>query len=255
MNEQRYVIDDYCDEHSDSGVDASSAKNEYVRAWDLPTRLFKWSLVALIIIAWISSGFDDPKMVVHKTAGYGILVLVVFRILWGFVGSTTARFSSFVRSPSIIWNYFRALSRNRAERYLGHNPVGGLMVVGLLLACAVQGLLGLFSSDGVTATGPFADAAGDAISSWAASIHATWFYVAIVGLAVVHIAANLFYQFIKRDNLIGAMVTGRKKRAYYVERNEARGGSLLAAAICLIIAAGLVFGTISLLGGTFYNAT
>ncbi|MDK4722849.1 cytochrome b/b6 domain-containing protein [Rhizobium sp. CNPSo 3968] len=255
MKEHRHLIDNRSNEDSGNSSDISSAKDEHIRAWDLPTRLFKWSLVALIITAWISSGFDDPEMVVHKLVGYGILILIVFRVLWGFVGSTTARFSNFVRSPSIISNYLKALRRNRAEHYLGHNPVGGVMVIGLLLACGVQGLLGLFASDGVTAAGPFADAAGDTISSWAASVHATWFYIAIVGLACVHIATNLYYQLIKRDNLIGAMITGRKKRVSYVERDEARGGSLFAAAICLIVAAGLVFGTITLFGGTFFNAT
>ncbi|GAC1043162.1 cytochrome b/b6 domain-containing protein [Rhizobium sp. No.120] len=253
MKEQRYSIDNYYDQQPESEIEASPVGSDYVRAWDLPTRLFKWSLVALIITAWISSGFNDPEMIVHKTAGYGILVLIVYRILWGMVGSSTARFSSFVRSPSTIWNYLKSLRQNRAERYLGHNPAGGLMVIGLLLACAVQVALGLFSSDGITASGPFADTAGDAISSWAASIHTTWFYVAILGLACVHIAANLYYQFIKRDNLIGAMITGRNKRAHYVDRDEARGGSLLAAAICLAVAVGTVYGAITLCGGSFFN--
>lgn len=255
MNEQRRAFESYSDQRPEDDRDTSSPKDNYVRAWDLPTRLFKWSLVALIITAWISSSFDDPDMVVHKAAGYGVLVLVVYRILWGFMGSSTARFSNFVRSPSAVWNYLKALGRQRAGRYLGHNPAGGLMVVGLLLVCAIQGLLGLFSTDGVTAAGPFADAAGDTISGWAARIHSIWFYVAILGLAGLHIAANLYYQFVKRDNLIGAMITGRKTRANYVDRKETQGGSLLLAAICLLASIGLVYGTISLLGGTFFNPT
>jgi cytochrome b len=230
----------------------SPRKVDVVRAWDLPTRLFKWSLVVLILTAWVSSGFNDPDMTVHKAAGYGVLVLVVYRVLWGIFGSSTARFSSFVRSPAAAWSYLKALRQNNAGPYLGHNPAGGLMVIGLIAACGVQVLLGLFSSDGVTASGPFAELVGDNISSLAASIHATWFYFAILTLAGLHIAANFYYQFVKRDNLIGAMITGRKKREAYVDGNEARGGSLPVAAACLLSAVGLVYGTVTLLGGTFF---
>jgi cytochrome b len=256
MNQQRRALEKFPDQRLEDRFHMPQSPEElYVRAWDLPTRLFKWSLVALIITAWISSGFSDPDMLVHKAAGYGILVLLVYRIIWGIVGGSTARFSNFVRSPSTAWNYLKNLRGETAAQYLGHNPAGGLMVIGLLFVCAVQVLLGLFSSDGVTAAGPFADMVGDTISGWAASIHGTWFYVAILGLAFIHIAANLYYQFVKRENLIGAMVSGRKRRANYIDRSETKGGSLLLAAICLLASAGLVYGSITLLGGTFFNPT
>ena len=254
MNQQRRALEKLSDQHLEDRLHTPQSPEEhYVRAWDLPTRLFKWSLVVLILTAWISSGFSDPDMLVHKAAGYGILVLLVYRGLWGVVGGSTARFSNFVRSPAAAWHYLKSLRGKRTMHYLGHNPAGGLMVIGLLIVCAVQVLLGLFCSDGVTASGPLADMVGDTISGWAASIHATWFYVAILGLAFLHIAANLYYQFVKRENLIGAMVTGRKRRADYVDRNEATGGSLPLAAICLLVSAALVYGSITLLGGAFFN--
>ncbi|TWB53221.1 cytochrome b [Rhizobium sp. ERR 922] len=252
MSEQRSAYEPYCDPSTGNGGKISPANSDVVRAWDLPTRLFKWSLVALILTAWVSSGFDDPDMTVHKAAGYGILVLLVYRVLWGVFGSSTARFSGFVRPPAAAWAYLKALRRNRTERYLGHNPAGGLMVIGLLVACGVQVLLGLFSSDGVTAAGPFAGLVGDAVSSWVASIHAAWFYFAILVLAGLHIVANLYYQFVKREDLIGAMITGRKRREAYVDHDEATGGSLPAAAVCLLIAFGLVYGAVTLLGGSFF---
>ncbi|MFS8116232.1 cytochrome b/b6 domain-containing protein [Rhizobium jaguaris] len=256
MSQQRRALEKFSDQRlEDHLYTPQSSEEHYVRAWDLPTRLFKWSLVTLILTAWISSGFSDPDMLVHKAAGYGILVLLVYRVLWGIVGGSTARFSNFVRPPSAAWNYLKTLRDKRAAHYLGHNPAGGLMVIGLLFVCAVQVLLGLFSSDGVTAAGPFADMVGDTISGWAASIHATWFYIAILGLSFLHIAANLYYQLVKRENLIGAMVTGRKRRANYVDRSETKGGSLPLAAICLLASAGLVYGSITLLGGTFFNPT
>ncbi|CAM5768069.1 cytochrome b561 [Labrys miyagiensis] len=225
-----------------------------VKAWDLPTRLFKWSLVALIVLAWISSGFGDPSMTVHKAAGYGILVLLVYRVFWGFLGGSTARFLNFLRSPASTWKYLRSLAGDRVRPYLGHNPAGGLMVVGLLIACAVQVGLGLFASDGVLAAGPLADQAGDAVSGWAGDLHKAWFYFVILGLCGLHIAANLYYQFFKRENLIGAMISGRKKAKSYVDEQEAREGSLVVAAACLLTAGLIVYMGVTLLGGTFFSA-
>jgi cytochrome b len=222
-----------------------------VAAWDLPTRLFKWSLVALIIIAWITSGFSDPNLVLHKAAGYGILTLVVYRFLWGFFGGSTARFSNFVYSPAAVMAYFRALRRDQARPYLGHNPAGGIMVLGLLFACGVQALLGLFASDGVIASGPFADIVAEAVSIWATFLHKIWFYI-ILGLGAVHICVNLYYQFVKNENLIGAMITGRKRRAAYADASQAREGSLLGAAGCLVAAIAIVYFGVVWFGGTFF---
>ncbi len=222
-----------------------------VLAWDLPTRLFKWALVVAVITAWVSSGFDDPAMTVHKAAGYTVLTLVIYRILWGFFGGTTALFSTFLESPAAIVAYLKTVRSGTERPYLGHNPAGGLMIIALLLACAVQVTLGLFSSDGVMASGPFADAIGETWSSRAATLHSIWFYV-ILGLAVVHIGVNLFHQFVKRDNLIGAMVTGRKARAPFADVRNPKRGSPLTALLCLAVATGLVYGTVVLSGGTFF---
>ena len=222
-----------------------------VLAWDLPTRLFKWTLVLLVISAWVSSGSQDPVMTVHKGVGYAVATLVVYRVLWGFLGGSTARFSSFVRSPAVIIAYLRALKRGSDRPYLGHNPLGGLMIVGLLLACAIQVSLGLFASDGVMASGPFADAIGDHWSARAAKLHALWFY-AILGLALIHIAVNLLHQFIKRDNLIGAMITGRKPKAPYADADGQARGSLSVALLCLGMAVAIVYFGVATLGGQFF---
>ena len=222
-----------------------------VLAWDLPTRLCKWGLVAAIITAWVSSGFDDPNMTVHKGAGYAVLTLIIYRILWGFFGGTTARFSTFLKSPPAVVAYLRAVRSGTDRPYLGHNPAGGLMIVGLLLVCSVQVTLGLVSSDGVLASGPFADMVGDAWSSRAAKLHSVWFYV-ILGLALAHIAVNLFHQFVKRDNLIGAMVTGHKTHAHFADVHNARRGSWLIAFLCLGIAIAAVVALVILPGGSLF---
>jgi cytochrome b len=222
-----------------------------VLAWDLPTRLFKWGLVLAVVAAWVSSGFDDPTMTVHKAAGYTILTLVIYRFLWGFFGGTTARFSTFLKSPAAVVAYLRAVRSGTEQPYLGHNPAGGLMIIGLLLACSIQIALGLFSSDGVLASGPFADAIGETWSSRAATLHSIWFYV-ILGLAIVHVAVNLFHQLVKRDNLIGAMVTGRKVRSPFADVCESRPGSPVTALFCLAAAIALVYCGVVLSGRAFF---
>jgi cytochrome b len=228
------------------------ANDEQVHAWDLPTRLFKWSLVAMITLAWVSSGFSDPEMKVHKFAGYAVLVLVLYRLFWGAVGGSTASFSSFVHSPSRAMAYLREAREGRAGPYLGHNPAGGLMVLSLIFACGIQALLGLFSSDGVTASGPFADMVGEQTSAWATRVHGLWFYV-ILGLALLHIATNLYYQFVKREDLIRPMITGMKKPNAYRDAACAQPGSLIVAAFCFFMATAIVYFGITVWGGSLFG--
>lgn len=122
-----------------------------VPAWDLPTRAFHWTLLALIVWAWVSVSFaealGDTTLVYHRANGLAILTLIVWRILWGFAGSSTSRFTGFVRGPITVASYAGALLRGRAPRYLGHNPMGGLMVLALLATVATIGSLGLFAVD------------------------------------------------------------------------------------------------------------
>jgi cytochrome b len=227
----------------------SASPRAVVHAWDLPTRLFKWALVVMIVIAWVSTRFSDPDMKVHKLAGYAILVLVLYRLFWGAVGGSTARFSSFVRSPSRAIAYLREARKGTTKPYLGHNPAGGLMILALLFACFIQAVLGLFATDGVTASGPLADIVGDTVSTFASRLHGAWFYL-ILALAIVHITANLYYQFIKGEDLIGPMITGRKKAAAYQDALAAEPGSLAVAALCLLLASAIVYFGITAWGGS-----
>lgn len=236
---------------AEADIDASGTVDTTL-AWDLPTRLFKWSLVGLVALAWISSGFEDPEMTVHKAAGIGILTLLVFRLLWGFVGGSTSRFAAFVRGPRAVAEHLRAMREGSARPYLGHNPVGGLMVVGLLAACSIQVALGLCASDGVMAVGPLAGHVGEDWASWAGTLHCVWFY-ALLSLAAVHIATNVYYQLFKREKLITAMVTGRKARlgfadALYVVRTR---GSV--AVVALAISVAMVGGFLVLTGSGIFG--
>jgi cytochrome b len=125
-------------------TDTIATPPEKVLAWDLPTRLFKWALVACVAVGWASDKIGGGIPPLHVLNGQIMLTLVLFRVLWGLVGGSTARFSNFVASPGTSIGYGLALLGNREGHYLGHNPLGGWMVVVLLVLCGAMGLTGLF---------------------------------------------------------------------------------------------------------------
>lgn len=219
-------------------------------AWDAPTRIFKWLLVLLVVDGWVSNKYGADFTNWHKWNGYAVLVLIVFRLIWGFVGGSTARFSAFVAGPITGLAYLRGLVTGRPSKYLGHNPLGGWMILALLAIVAAQGLTGLFAADEdrLIIEGPLAKTVTDAAVDFAARWHHRIFD-AIEILALVHIAANVLYALVKRDPLISAMVTGAKPAEPYADMPAATPGSWGRAALCLVAAVIIVFGAISLAGG------
>jgi cytochrome b len=226
-----------------------------VKAWDWPTRAFHWALVFGVVSAWASFRFadriGDPMLVWHRWNGYALLVLVVFRLIWGFVGSSTSRFSAFVTWPWNAGAYALDLLRGRDRKFLGHNPLGSWMIIALLAAVGVQGSLGLFSLEhNELVAGPLkrlvAHETSEKITKW----H-VWGINVIFALAALHIAANVLYGLVKKDPLISAMVTGRKPADAYEDQREAAiaDGVTFRALVCLLVAAVIVFGGIWALGG------
>jgi cytochrome b len=228
-----------------------------VRAWDLPTRVFHWLLVFCLISAWVSFRYaevlGDFNMRWHRWNGYAVLVLLVFRLIWGFVGSSTSRWSAFVRWPWIAAQYALDLMRGRDRHYLGHNPLGTYMILALLAAVAVQAGLGLFTVEhnDTGAFGPLyrlvSEASYKKLSHW----HLWTFYYVVLPLIVLHIVANTLYGLIKNDPLISAMVTGQKPASSFEDAPEAVIVTQvwLRAFVSLLAAAVVVFGGILLLGG------
>ncbi len=226
-----------------------------VRAWDFPTRAFHWSLVFCIVSAWFSFEFaskiGDPTLRWHRWNGYAIMVLLVFRIIWGFAGGSTSRFSAFLNWPWTALRYLQETVRGQHRPYLGHNPAGSWMIVLLVTTVLAQASLGLFTLEHNEVTaGPLQRLIIDdeTTTKLVQKLHQIGFYV-ILGLVVLHITANTLYRLIAKDRLIEAMVTGRKAAAVYADQQEAHGGSLLAAAISFVAAVVIVFGGITLLGG------
>ena len=221
-----------------------------VRAWDLPTRLFHWSLVALIVSAYFTRTYsNDPTLYWHRINGYSILTLLLFRITWGLMGSSTSLFAKFFPRPLATLHYGLEVLRGRAPHYLGHNPIGSILIFLMLGAVLLQASTGLFTTDDVLAEGPLNKFASSALSGRASSYHSRGYWI-IGGLVVIHIVANLAYQFIKRDKLINAMVTGRKPGIAYADERECVVAPKLHALACLAVAAMIVFGGVWLADGS-----
>lgn len=167
-----------------------------VRVWDPLVRIFHWSLVGLFTFAFLTG---DEWQKPHETAGYIIAGLIGFRLIWGFAGSRHARFSSFIYRPSTVAGFLTDTMRMKARRYLGHNPAGGLMVLGLLLAIVVISLSGwMMTTDAYWGVG------------WVEELHEAAAFSA-VGLVALHVGGVIVASFEHGENLVRAMVTGRKR--------------------------------------------
>ncbi|RYY02536.1 MAG: cytochrome B [Gammaproteobacteria bacterium] len=219
----------------------NSIEPKTVKIWDVPVRIFHWSLVTLFIAAYVTNLLGPNYFNYHLWAGYGIIVLVVFRILWGFVGTYHARFFNFVRTPVATTKYALSVLRKKDVHYLGHNPLGAVMVIALLLAILVQAVTGLFSNDEIINLGPLYGYINDDLSLKLTSIHRQLFYW-IAGAIFLHIAAVLFHVWFKRDNIVKAMFTGKKNTDELAEEKSISSSRIwLAIIIVAIVIAALVW--------------
>lgn len=177
-----------------------------VQVWDLPTRLFHLSLVILVAACWWT--YVTDRMPLHRVSGYGVFALLLFRFYWGFAGSSSASFRSLLAGPREIELYLRGQGRP----FAGHNPLGGWSVATLLLTLTVQVVSGSLATDmDDLAPGPFSRLVSADVSSLAAHVHSLAFDV-LMGLVTLHVTAVLAHT-IKGDDLVGAMVHGRKRLA------------------------------------------
>jgi cytochrome b len=186
------------------------------KVWDLPVRVMHWLLLAAVCGSWASQEIEGIPFAVHLGCGYAVLLLVATRIVWGFVGTRHARFSDFVRGPRAVIGYARSLLGGSPRPFVGHNPLGALMVLLLLALLLAQAVTGLFTNDQVFDTGPLYGYVSGALSDRITTIHKQLFDLILVAIGL-HVAAALFYLFAKRENLIRPMLTGRKSAALVPE--------------------------------------
>jgi cytochrome b len=178
-----------------------------VLVWDAPIRIFHWLAVVLVAAAYVT--WQLNWMVWHAWAGEALLALLLFRLLWGFFGSETARFSHFVASPRAAWRYLAHEQRHEPDRQVGHNPAGGWMVLVLLALLFGETLTGLYVANDVADEGPLTEFTPAPIANAITALH--WiFWNGLLAAVLLHVAAIVFYAVAIRHNLVMPMVTGRK---------------------------------------------
>ncbi|WP_191908089.1 cytochrome b/b6 domain-containing protein [Hypericibacter terrae] len=219
--------------------------NASVRVWDLPTRIFHWLLAASVLVAYITGGERGTAFVLHVGAGHLILLLLLFRILWGFIGSPYSRFADFVYSWRSTLTYLKDVVRLRPTHFVGHNPLGGLMVLAMfLLLLAIVGTgLSSAAARGYQAGAPLIAAMGSG-SRAMGDIHETLGSLIMI-LAGIHVAAVFAHWLFARENLVRAMVTGRKRLAREstaVDRPFAGRARLAIMAVLVLVTAVGLFG-------------
>lgn len=217
--------------------------------WDLPLRLFHWLLVLSIAASWYTAENSEEYITagenvysytqIHFWLGYWTLGLIAFRILWGFIGPKHARFSSFLTGPSKLLGYARTVFRRDSAPAVGHNPLGGLMVVLMILMVGAQAVTGLFLIDNTEIyAAPYHPAVSGETAGTLARFHHVNFDV-LLWVIGVHVLAIVFYVAWKRQNLVGPMVTGRK--AALSEHEAIPGSQWLKALILILVCAGAVY--------------
>jgi len=179
------------------------------RVWDWPVRLVHWAMVLLLVTLLTTAKIGGDAMEWHMRAGEAMLALVLFRVTWGFAGSRHARFTSFVRGPRAVISYARSILRPPHELHIGHNPLGGWMVIALLLALLFQTGTGLFTNDDVLTEGPLVRLITKDLSDTITGLHHRNAWI-VIALATAHIGAVLFYLIALKENLIKPMVHGTK---------------------------------------------
>ena len=215
-----------------------------IKLWDLPTRVFHWLLVIAVGAALITGNLGGSAIEWHGRIGLSIVGLIAFRVVWGLIGSSHARFSSFFPTPESIAAYLRGQWRG-----IGHNPLGALSVIGLLTLVALQLCTGLFGNDDIAFNGPLFNLVSKDLSDRLTGIHEITSN-ALIALIVLHLAAIAFYAHVKKDNLVKPMVTGYKDLAPGETGVSATGGGIAAFIVALIVALGAVYAA----SGAWYSA-
>ncbi len=191
--------------------------NNEIKVWDPLVRIFHWSLVVTFFIAFLSG---EEWESLHVAAGYVVAGLVAFRVVWGFIGTSQARFTDFVRSPATVITYLKDLAAHRARRYLGHNPAGGWMIVALLVSLTLTTLTGMAAHGTFKVASlliPVAmayegkEAGGEEEEGPFGELHEFFAYFTLL-LVAVHVVGVIVSSVMHRENLVRAMITGRKQR-------------------------------------------
>lgn len=215
-----------------------SALNQ-VRVWDLPTRVFHWTLVACVAGLIITGQIGGAAMVWHFRLGYSVLALLLFRGAWGLVGGHWSRFRAFIYSPGTVWRYLQG--QGRVEHSVGHTPPGSLSVFALLGFLLAQVATGLMSDDEIANAGPLTAFVSNATVNLATWYHKEVGKLILIVLVILHVGAIVFYLLRKRQNLVRAMIRGDKEILADVPHSRDDARTRVSAALLMVVCAALVF--------------
>lgn len=210
-----------------------------IRVWDLPTRLFHWALVVCVIGSVATAQIGGDAMAWHFRCGYTILSLLLFRIVWGFVGGRWSRFAAFLYSPATILRYLKGHAR--PEHTIGHNPLGAGSVFALLGFLLLQVATGLISDDEIATAGPLTQFASNAMVRIATYYHTHVGKLILIALILLHIGAITFYFFKKQENLVHPMIHGNKETTAPLQGSRDDAGSRALAAAIFVGCGSLVY--------------
>jgi len=227
------------DQGTDQTNDHGEGKSRMVKVWDLPTRMFHWTLVAMVLIGYLTGWvFAENTMGIHLWAGYITVFLLVFRLTWGIFGSEYSRLETFVFTPSHIIEHMKELITLRpVKHYIGHNPTGSMMVFGLLFVLATITLSGLMVLGGEENQGPMAGAATYAVGDMAATVH-NGFVILLLAMIVAHVGGVYMEMKLTGEQLIKSMITGLKKIPANTPELKHRNARPLAAIVVILAVLG-----------------
>jgi len=213
---------------------------EKLLVWDLPLRLFHWLFALTIFAAWYTSEQEGELIDLHMQLGYFAIGLIVFRLIWGLVGTRHSRFSQFLPTPARLTAYLKGRDRQADVSYAGHNPLGSLMVILMIVLVSLQAISGLFINDDVFSSGPYYGSVGSEIEAIMEFLHHNTFDLMLISIAL-HISAIGYYWWVKKHNLVKPMITGRKPADLVAEQDSIPHSRLLLALLVAALVAGFVY--------------
>jgi len=206
--------------------------------WDLPLRIFHWSFAFIILASWYTAEQGADLVEIHMKLGFVALALLVFRVLWGIIGPKHARFSQFLPSPKKLLLYLRNSKSQKTTP--GHNPLGAMMVVLMILLISIQAISGLFINDDVFSSGPYYGSISNELEKTMRFLHHNTFDFMIAAIGI-HLAAVAYYWRIKKQNLVLPMITGKKSTGQVEAIDAIPHSKIILACILAICCVGFVY--------------
>lgn len=220
-----------------------------IKVWDLPTRLFHWLLAVGVVALFVTGSIGGNLIERHMQVGYAVLALLLFRLVWGVIGGHWSRFLSFFPTPSRVMAYLKG-DAHLPQAHVGHNPLGAFSVFALLLVLLVQVGTGLISDDEIAFTGPLVHWVSGATTTLATNYHKNYGKLIILSLVILHVVAIVFYKFVKKKNLIPAMLHGYQDAPESVSwpSSADHARARVWAVVVLLVCVGLVWGLVTQTG-------